>query len=117
MRDEGFEFRPIQRQTLDETREFLAGNVFIDEIDLVLVDWQLGGGVEGQQAIAAIRETIQYKDVVFYSGSNDANELRNLEMRDLALAEGANLVRGGAGGSLSGQCAGDDGGRQWCCAS
>jgi hypothetical protein len=78
MQDEGFEFRPIHCQSLNATNEFLAGNVFNDEIDLVLVDWKLGGGVEGQEAIAAIRETIRYKDVVFYSGNNDVNELRRL---------------------------------------
>jgi hypothetical protein len=78
MREEGFEFRPIQCRTLDETRAFLDGEVFNDEIDLVLVDWNLGGDVEGQLAIAAIREEIRYKDVVFYSGNNDTEELRRL---------------------------------------
>jgi hypothetical protein len=78
MREEGFEFKPIQQLSLDATRQFLAGNVFTDEIDLVLVDWQLGGGQEGQDAIAAIRESLQYKDVVFYSGNNDTDELHRL---------------------------------------
>src|ERR1700683_4588896 len=78
MREEGFEFKPIQQLSLDSTREFLSGNVFTDEIDLVLVDWQLGGGREGQEAILAIRDRLQYKDVVFYSGSNDTDALRKL---------------------------------------
>jgi hypothetical protein len=78
MEDEGFEFKPILCETLEETRAFLSGDVFSDEIDLVLVDWDLGNDVEGQAAIAAIRETVQYKDVVFYSGNNDVNELRRL---------------------------------------
>jgi hypothetical protein len=78
MREEGFDFKPIQLLSLGATEQFLAGNVFTDEIDLVLVDWQLGGGHEGQEAIAAIREKIQYKDVVFYSGNNDTDELKRL---------------------------------------
>jgi hypothetical protein len=78
MREEGFEFKPIQLLSLDATKQYLTGDVFTDEIDLVLVDWQLGGGQEGQEAIAAIRETIQYKDVVFYSGNNDTEALRKL---------------------------------------
>jgi hypothetical protein len=78
MQEEGFEFRPVQCQSLGETRRFLADNVFNDEIDLVLVDWTLGEGVQGQDAIAAIRESIRYKDVVFYSGNNDVDELRRL---------------------------------------
>lgn len=78
MREEGFEFKPIQQLSLEATEQYLAGNVFTDEIDLVLVDWQLGGGHEGQEAITAVREKIQYKDVVFYSGNNDTDELRRL---------------------------------------
>jgi hypothetical protein len=78
MREEGFEFKPIQQLSLDATQQFLVGNVFTDEIDLVLVDWQLGGGREGQEAIVAIREKLQYKDVVFYSGNNDTEALRRL---------------------------------------
>lgn len=78
MRDEGFEFCPIQCKSLDDTTQFLEREVFNDEIDLVLVDWNLGSGVEGQEAIVAIREKLQYKDVVFYSGNNDIDELRRL---------------------------------------
>jgi hypothetical protein len=78
MREEGFDFKPIQQLSLEATEQYLAGNVFTDEIDLVLVDWQLGGGHEGQEAITAVREKIQYKDVVFYSGNNDTDELRRL---------------------------------------
>lgn len=78
MLEEGFEFNPILQRTLDATKQYLAGDVFTDEIDLVLVDWQLGAGHEGQEAISAIRDTIQYKDVVFYSGNNDTDVLRKL---------------------------------------
>jgi hypothetical protein len=78
MQEEGFELVPFKCASLDETRNFLGGDVFNDEIDLVLVDWDLGGGVEGQDAIAEIRESIQYKDVVFYSANNNAAELRRL---------------------------------------
>ncbi len=43
---------------------------------LILVDWDLGNGVVGQEAIAEIRDTVQYKDVVFYSAQTAPEELR-----------------------------------------
>jgi len=78
MLDEGFEFCATKCQTVDEVREKVADNVFCDEIDLVLVDWDLGGGVKGQDAIRSIRERVPYKDVVFYSAMTEADELRKL---------------------------------------
>jgi DNA-binding NarL/FixJ family response regulator len=78
MAEDGFEFRPTMCRTLDEVKGLLADEVFNDEIDLILVDWDLGGGMEGQDAIVTIREDVPYKDVVFYSANNDVAELRKL---------------------------------------
>lgn len=47
--------------------ESLSDSVFNDEIDLMLVDWDLGSGLEGQAVIAQIRTLVRYRDVVFYS--------------------------------------------------
>lgn len=78
MQEHGFDFYPRQCKTLAEVKESLADDVFDDEIDLVLVDWDLGGGVEGQDAISNIREKIRYKDVVFYSAGKEPKALRQL---------------------------------------
>jgi hypothetical protein len=78
MVDEGFHFNPQICKTIDDVRNRISDNVFKDEIDLILVDWDLGGGVYGQDAIAAIREMVPYKDVVFYSARNPADGLRKL---------------------------------------
>lgn len=78
MEDEGFQFRPTLCGSIEDVRKWVAEHVYADEIDLVLVDWDLGGGVEGQDAIAAIRDAVFYKDVVFYSARNPANVLRDL---------------------------------------
>jgi hypothetical protein len=67
MEDEGFQFNSTLCKSIEDVRKLIAGNVFTDEIDLILVDWDLGSGVQGQDAIATIRETVPYKDVVFYS--------------------------------------------------
>jgi hypothetical protein len=76
MEEEGFEFKPRQCQSMDEVQALIASDIFTDEVDLILVDWDLGGGLEGQQVIAEIRESIQYKDVVFYSAMTAADRLR-----------------------------------------
>ena len=84
MVEHGFEFRPTLCKSLDEVQAFLASDedVFTDEIDLILVDWDLGGETHGEAAIAAIREAIRYKDVVFYSAQNPAVTLRELAFKN-----------------------------------
>lgn len=78
MEEEGFEFQPTLAQSMDGVRELIGESVFADEIDLILVDWDLGEQVQGQDVIAAIREAVPYKDVVFYSAQTPANRLREL---------------------------------------
>lgn len=76
MAEEGFEFRPTMCATLGEVQSRLSDDVFTDEVDLILVDWDLGRGVEGQTVITGIRERIPYKDVAFYSAVTDTKKLR-----------------------------------------
>lgn len=78
MEAEGFAFNPTFCHSLAEVKDVIASDVFTDEIDLVLVDWDLGDGEVGQDAIAAIRDNVRYKDVVFYSGQKTSEELRQL---------------------------------------
>lgn len=76
MATEGFEFRVRQCTTLDEVEATISEHIFTDEVDLILVDWDLGNGAHGEDAIERIREAVQYKDVVFYSGQSSVVELR-----------------------------------------
>lgn len=76
MADEGFEFKPRQCSTIDQVEQVVADSVFTDEIDLILVDWDLGNNMHGEDAIERIRQIVQYKDVVFYSGQKTVVELR-----------------------------------------
>jgi CheY-like chemotaxis protein len=78
MEQQGFEFNPTQCKSTAEVKKKLGADVFTDQIDLILVDWDLGGNIQGQDAIATIREAIPYKDVVFYSARNPAEALRKL---------------------------------------
>jgi hypothetical protein len=76
MAEEGFEFKPTICTGLDEVQHRLSDDLFTDEVDLILVDWDLGKGVEGQTVITGIRERIPYKDVVFYSAVTDTKKLK-----------------------------------------
>lgn len=79
MIEEGFEFRPVKCTSLSEIAQYLAGDVFKDEVDLVLVDWDLGGDTHGEEAIRMVRERFPFKDVIFYSANNtDVGVLRRL---------------------------------------
>lgn len=79
MESEGFSFKPIQCKSLAEVETLIAEDVFQDEVDLILVDWDLGGGIHGEDVIAKVREVAQYKDVVFYSADPAiAPQLRKL---------------------------------------
>lgn len=76
MAAEGFEFKPCQCTTIAQMEEAISEGVFTDEIDLILVDWDLGNDEHGEDAIERIRQIVQYKDVVFYSGQATVVELR-----------------------------------------
>jgi hypothetical protein len=76
MEEEGFHFAPTLCQSIDEVKKEIADNVFTDEVDLILVDWDLGNGIVGQDAIAEIRSMVPYKDVVFYSAQTAPDTLR-----------------------------------------
>ena len=96
MEAQGFLFKPRLCRSIDAVRQSVADTVFKDEIDLILVDWDLGGGVEGQDAIAATRDAVSYKDVVFYSAMKPAEELRQLasdrQLEGIYCATRENLV-------------------------
>jgi hypothetical protein len=78
MQEHAFEFLPTMCTSVAEVRASLADGVFKDEIDLILVDWDLGRDVQGQEVIALVRDEILYKDVVFYSALKPVVELRRL---------------------------------------
>src|SRR5260370_38368633 len=80
MAEEGFQFSPIPCQSIGEVENLIADDVFTDEIDLILVDWELGAATHGDGAIAIIRneDRFRYKDIIFYSALKPAGELREL---------------------------------------
>lgn len=78
MEEEGFLFNAKLCRSVQEVQAAIRDDVFTDEVDLILVDWDLGGQIVGQDAIAEIRTSVPYKDVVFYSAQTVPEELRKL---------------------------------------
>lgn len=78
MADEGFSFNPTLCTSIIEVEELIKDNVFQDEVDLILVDWDLGGGDHGQDVIDSVRQVAQFKDVVFYSAQKSVDDLRRI---------------------------------------
>lgn len=96
MAEEGFEFKPTQCTTMAQVEAAISENVFKDEIDLILVDWDLGNDVHGEDAIDRIRQIVQFKDVVFYSGQATVDDLRekvfNKKLEGVYCASRADLI-------------------------
>ena len=77
MADEGFDLRHVFCSTMDDVKAQIADDVFRDEIDLILVDWDLGKDEpSGEEVIAEIRETVPYKDIIFYSANANVAQLK-----------------------------------------
>ena len=48
----------------------IGGHIHDDGIDLVMVDYDLGPGSGGEEALASVRDRFRYKDILFYSASD-----------------------------------------------
>jgi CheY-like chemotaxis protein len=78
MEEEGFHFNPALCRSPADLDGKIGDQIFNDEVDLVLVDWDLGQQLQGQDVLEAIRERVPYKDVVFYSAQTPVSTLRQL---------------------------------------
>lgn len=76
MAAEGFQLNSEFCSTMENVKERISDTIFRDEIDLILVDWNLGGGLKGEDVIAQIRETVPYKDIIFYSANANVDDLK-----------------------------------------
>jgi len=76
MREQGFEFRPTVKSSMEEVKALVADEVFRDEIDLIVVDHQLGGDLRGEDIIFEVRFSVPHKDIIFYSSYTSPSDLR-----------------------------------------
>ncbi len=77
LRELGFELNVIPAHSVKMVAAEIGNHVYDDTIDLVLVDYDLGTGAGGEEALIAIRKRFPFKEVVFYSAT-DAEKLRSI---------------------------------------
>jgi hypothetical protein len=66
--EEGFSLNVIKVRSLDEALTYISEHgTILDNIDLVLIDYNLGLAVTGDIAAREIRKKVRFKDIVFYS--------------------------------------------------
>ncbi len=73
----GFELEVVEVSSLAKVDEVIGQHIHDDGIDLVLVDYDLGSGSGGEQALAKVRKQFPYKDLIFYS-VHDREQLRRI---------------------------------------
>jgi CheY-like chemotaxis protein len=76
IRKEGFRLRVKFASSVTEATTFISDSVFGDHVDLILMDYNLGAGPNGDVGLVQIRGMLPYKEMIFYSAQ--ANNLRDL---------------------------------------
>lgn len=77
LREQGFHLEVQVVNRLQEVDDALGDHVHDDGVDLVLVDYDLGPGSGGEQALLAVRNRLRHKDILFYSAL-DPDRLREI---------------------------------------
>jgi len=67
MRKQGFKLQAQVATSIEDAKAFIGDDVFGDHIDLVLMDFDFGGGPDGEYGLGVVRDAFPYKDIVFYS--------------------------------------------------
>jgi len=67
IRKEGFRLDAQYAKSVEEAKGFMGSDIYGDHIDLVLMDFDLGGGSTGEDGLVEVRRVFPFKDVVFYS--------------------------------------------------
>lgn len=73
----GFELEVVEVSALDKVDEAIGAHIHNDGVDLVLVDYDLGSGSGGLEALTKVRKQFPYKDLIFYS-ADDREKLRKI---------------------------------------
>ncbi|MGK5051413.1 hypothetical protein [Janthinobacterium sp. RB2P8] len=74
IRAEGFRLKVQFAISVEEAKRYISDNVFADHVDLILMDYNLDAGPNGDEGLKEVRRVLPYKDVIFYSAQ--ANNLR-----------------------------------------
>lgn len=86
IRKEGFRLNVKFAESVESADTILENGLFGDNIDLVMMDYDLGTGVTGDQGVRIVRDRFPFKDIVFYSGRSTK------ELFDMVAAQGVQGV-------------------------
>jgi len=68
---EGFRLAVKFAASVEEAKDYLGDDLFGDNIDLILMDYDLGSSTTGAQGLVEARRKFPYKDIIFYSAQTD----------------------------------------------
>lgn len=70
IRKEGFRLQVQFAEAVVAAKEYLTDHIYGDHIDLILMDYDLGAGMNGADGLSEVRDLFPYKDLVFYSANS-----------------------------------------------
>jgi len=70
LRKQGFRLNVALAANLDEAMKYVSDDVYNDNIDLILMDYNLGKLPDGGDVMVEVRRRCQYKDIIFYSATS-----------------------------------------------
>lgn len=94
LRGEGFKLQPEFCKSVEDALQLLGQDIYKDHVDLVLMDYELGTGMQGDEGAKAVRTIIPYRDIVFYSAqsSNDLGaRIADLRVEGIFLSSRSDL--------------------------
>lgn len=76
IRKDGFRLRVQFAESVEQAKVYLADDIYGDHIDLILMDYDLGPGMKGDEGLTEVRDIFPYKDIIFYSGMSPAELMK-----------------------------------------
>jgi CheY-like chemotaxis protein len=76
LKKEGFRLQVKFASSVDAAKSFLSQDIYGDHIDLILMDYDLGAGTQGDAGLVEVRNIFSYKDIIFYSAK--ASDLQKM---------------------------------------
>lgn len=86
MRKVGFRLDARFVTSVAGAEQFISDDIHRDHVDLVLMDYALGAGPNGEEGIRVVRQSLPYKEIVFYSAQDLTSQLQQLQLGGIYLS-------------------------------
>jgi hypothetical protein len=71
IRKQGFRLNALFAPSIAEASKYIGDEIYVDHVDLILMDYDLGKGPRGDEGLVKVREVMPYKEIIFYSAQAD----------------------------------------------